>query len=197
MHDVKIIVAEEVKMITETIQHEAKSEADGKSRGDANAVIQEIHGIQSRENNVIIHRLNEGTAITKAGNIEHDTEALKGLFQLLGTNIKIDEDIEEQGQIRLGIKLEENIRPLLLKFKQKEKKSAFMRNLNKLKANKDHTLYGKISVAHDMSKEEREQERNLVAEMKEKNAKNTNPNKIYRIRGYAWDRKLVQINIRQ
>ena len=157
--EVKRLVAEEFKQVRETIQQEIKGVSVCKNRDEANTVIQEIQGMKSRENNIIIHRLKESTSVTKAGTAEHDTEALTGLFDLLETDIRIDEDIEDQGQIRLGSKGETSMRPLLVKFKLKEKKTAFMRSLYKLRQNREHTLYGNIGVAHDMSKEEREIEK--------------------------------------
>ena len=71
-------------------------------------------------------------------------------------------------QFRLGRREEGRNRPLLVAFKEENKKSEVMKNLKKLKS--ADARYRRVSVAHDLSPRQREEMKTLLEEAKLKYA---------------------------
>ena len=61
-------------------------------------------------------------------------------------------------------------RLLLVTFPDKDKKTSVMKNLHKVKRNKGDT-FSEMVIKHDMSREDREKERLLQKEAREKNSR--------------------------
>jgi len=185
VHKVKEIVANEIKnqnVAFATNQVNTENTAD---------ILTEIRDSKARENNVIIYQLQEPTAILKTDRVNHDKDKLNELMEKLGNGINIDEDIDNGRLLRIGRRDESKTRPLLVSFKHLEAKVKFMKSLTKLKSLEENDRLNKISVVHDMTKQEREHEVKLVTEMKEKNR--DSGDWIFKIRGPPGTRKLVQI----
>lgn len=66
-----------------------------------------------------------------------------------------------------------------------------MRNSKNLKGSKYN-----ISVKEDMSREDREKERQLREEAGQKNEGNLDPQWVYAVRGEMWNRKVVKLKKR-
>lgn len=83
----------------------------------------------------------------------------------------------------------ESNRPLLVQFETDSDKSSFMKNLYRLKGSK----YNTISVKHDMTREEREQDKDMRSQSKEKTDSNMDPQVFYAVRGEPGERKVVKV----
>ena len=112
--------------------------------------------VDPREQNVIIHGINEGTEVG------HDAIYLKELFDILGMG--------HTGPIithRLGMKKHDRPRPIKLTMKSINVKEQFMSKLGKLKFADDE--FKRISVTDDYTIEEREEIRRWVKKANDKN----------------------------
>lgn len=141
------------------------------------------HDRESRKKNVIIHHVAESE-----DNKRDDTEFLSNLKTELGVN---EADIDKV--VRLGEKKEESDKPRPMKvvFDTEKSKKAFMSKLGKLADAPDK--FKNISVAHDMSKEEREVNRQLVEKAKKLNQDDPSDKWTYRVRGLPGNRKVMKI----
>ena len=81
-----------------------------------------------------------------------------------------------------------NPRPLLVSFKSPNNKQLFMENLSKLKSSEEK--FRKLSIAHDMTKTEREKAKVLIIEAKE--SSDSSENWVFRIVGPPWDMKVIK-----
>lgn len=79
--------------------------------------------------------------------------------------------------------------PLMIVFKDLEAKDAIFKNLYKLRGKKE------ITFSHDYTELEREENKKLQDEAKEKSKKE--PGVVYRVRGPPWARKIVRITTRE
>jgi hypothetical protein len=147
-----------------------------------------------RRKNVVIFGLKEPETNVKDETRQQDTQTLRDIYKTV-----TDTDIEPQIDFevnRLGRKKEDeqagnkgdSKRPLLVKFSEEKTKIRFMRNLSKLK-NSQYT----ISVREDLSREDREKERELREEVSKKNSENEDPQWFYIVKGETWNRRIVRV----
>ena len=108
---------------------------------------------QGREQNVIIHGLEEGNLC--------DTKLVEDIFEAT--------DIQHKRVhiMRLGQKINDRIRPLMLQMKNGNEKEEFLSKLWMLK--NARIRFGKISITHDYTKEERDLIKKWVEEGKRRN----------------------------
>ena len=92
----------------------------------------------------------------------------------------------EKGQ-RLGTKVENKDRTLLIRFENTDIKKDLFKNLSSLKNSEEP--YSKIQIIHDLTPREREEYRKL---REEANAKSTEKEKFV-VRGPPWARKIVKL----
>ncbi len=144
---------------------------------------------KAREKNIIIYRAEEGTSNLKEENIKHDKAIVRKLIQhCKGT---MEEDTAIDKIIRLGRKEEGKIRPLLVAFKELETKKGLFRNLKELGQEATPEELKNLSVSHDMTTQEREENKKLVAEARAKDQEN--PTLRHIVRGAPWNREIVAI----
>ena len=86
-------------------------------------------------------------------------------------------------------------RPLMITFDAEEDKTKVMKNLRKLKGAKKP--WDKISVRNDLSREEREAEKILRDEARERSNRELDPNFHFQLRGPPWDRKIQRVRKRE
>ena len=129
--------------------------------------------------------------ILKDERIIQDKKIFMDICNRCDANIS-EENVEEI--IRLGKKGEEP-RPMLIKMNNSEDKRVLFRNLCKLK--EDNSPYSRISVNHDMTKQEREENKKLISEAKELQDNDESGNWIFKVRGPPWDRKIRKIKVNQ
>ncbi len=144
---------------------------------------------ESREQNIIIHRVKESTSAESDERIEHDKQYVQRLcaepLELGKMNIK--------NTIRLGKKPDDGkSRPLKVVFNSKEDKKKVMTRLGKLKDAEQE--FKQISITDDLSKEEQDLIRKKVLEAKELE-KNANEGGLwkYRVRGPPWNLRIQKV----
>lgn len=150
-------------------------------------VVKTVKDWEDRENNVVVHRLEE----SKAENIEvRKQDDVTGFLGVTNDICELDVSAEELGKvIRLGKKREDgSFRPLLVQIKSLSRKRQIMRNLVKLREKRSD-----ISVNHDMSKSEREHIRKLVVEADDLSKNEKSGEFVYRVRGPPWDKRIVKM----
>ena len=146
----------------------------------ANANTREMVDISNRRNNVVVYRLPEqkDSAYKSQGeqrNQKDTTEASQIAITVLD-NPPPDSIVK---CTRLGKAMPEKDRPLLVTFKDTNIKENFMSNLKNLKG----TTYQDISVAHDLTKNQRSELQRMRAEARTKQQQDSG-NWVYRVVGH-------------
>ena len=140
-----------------------------------------------RDKNMIIYRAPESPSILKDDNIKHDKGILRKLLAHCDTEYE-DDTIEKI--IRLGRKEKDKIRPILVCFKELDSKKSLFSNLKNLKEAPEELKV--LSISHDYTPEEREENKRLREEAKEKEA--SDPEHKYIIRGPPWNREIIKVS---
>ena len=163
-----------------------------------------------RRNNVIVFGLKESPSNLKSEIEAHDKEQIDELCQVtaegkfpytlkrLGKRV-VDRDEEDRDASGTpggsdSSNSRPKYRPLLVSFDREDNKVALMTNLYKLGGKDVPETLKKVSVKHDFSPEEREIDRNLQREAKEKNEENSDLTKVYVVRGPPWERRVKAIH---
>ncbi len=183
----KVCTSEQVDGIVRYAMEKDKKDTQSSVRGMvAKKVVEEVS--KAREKNIIIYRAEEGRKILKEENIQHDKQILDDLMsecKVPGTNTGTPY-IEKI--IRLGKPEEGKTRPMLIVFKDLDTKKSLFRNLHLLENAPE--AQKKLSISHDLSPEEREENRKMVAKMKE--MQQNDPEHKYVIRGTPWNREIIK-----
>ncbi len=154
----------------------------------AKEVIKEIKDQEERKLNVIIFDLAEGSSQNNQDNVKHDKEEVKEIGKICQASIKKDDVTMAR---RLGKKTDGGKpRPLLITLSSDEKKKALFVNLKKLQTAPDK--YKKISVRHDLTPKQQEDEKALREEAKKMEAELSGKEKCL-LRGPPWARKIVKV----
>ena len=140
---------------------------------------------EARERNVIIHRLPESTNDDPETRKAYDSS----LFNQLTKNELEIQGIEPVKLMRLGKKEPNQNRPLLVALPTIIDKREFMASLYKLKNASEG--FNSLSITHDLTKEERQERRNLVREAKRKQEEETSNPREFRIRGPPGNLRIV------
>ena len=122
----------------------------------------------------------------KAERTEADIQFMIDMTKAIGVKLARP---DFQDAIRLGKKVEEKDRPLLVTMVTEESKSNIFRNIGKMA----NTKFKDVSINHDMTKMEREQNKKMVASAKEMESKDASGLWHYRVRGPPWDRKIIKL----
>ena len=72
-----------------------------------------------------------------------------------------------------------------------------MKKLSKLRNVEETNLYKRLSVTHDMSKSEREANKEKVAEAKKLNDEEKSGKYKYIVRGPPWERRIIKILVKK
>ena len=143
---------------------------------------------KQKKNNIIMYRMPESNKELESEKIEDDKSVVRSFLKNI---LKIQcEDNAIKTIRRLG-KSKGDVRPLLISFQNLETKGLVFQNLSKLK-DADES-YRRISIAHDMTINERNQCREQVIECKDKQSKNESGDWIYRVRGPPGAMKVIRV----
>jgi len=148
---------------------------------------------QDRENrvsNIILYNVPEPKSIIKDERWKQDREFCLELFnKVLRVPIQED-DIKKFG--RLG-KLDEQLkeRPVLIQFKDQILKNMVMESVGKPRDADDK--YKRIIFTHDMSTEDREEYKRLVADAKGRQENEISGEYIFRVKGFPGNFRVLKI----
>ncbi|KAK3104618.1 hypothetical protein FSP39_006297 [Pinctada imbricata] len=168
-----------------------KEEGDGtsqnKKEGVISSVFSEINERKQRENNIVIHGIEEAVSENASERVKHDKERI---MEILNTCIGKTDDKQVVKVKRLGkYKPENPKRPLLATLPDTDTKKMLFQNIRKLAT--EGEKYKDVRISNDFTQAERDQERKLVSEMKE--LQKNSGEFLYRIRGPPWARRIVKL----
>ena len=155
--------------------------------------VKEMQDRKDRETNFIVFNAPEPATNVKETRVQEDIELIRGLCNdVCSLDINPHNDIVEV--IRLGKKPTGentgNPRPLKVVMKDKMIKTMMFKKLWKLRDAEDR--FRSLSIQSDQTKKEREEEKKLVDEAKDRQAKDEGKCR-YRVKGPPWARKIVKI----
>jgi hypothetical protein len=175
-------------------EHDDQNTSDNKAKDQKKTeivsdTIKEMNERKSREKNMIIYGLNEPESTNREERLAHDKSEIMEITKTCEVEIT-EEDIATTKRIG-RYDPEKPVRPLMVVLREAEIKRTILRNGNKLKS--EESNYKHISLAHDMTRTEREEEKKLWAEAKQRQTKSQGKY-IFKVRGPPWDRKIIRIN---
>ena len=153
----------------------------------ATAVINDVGKrtiIDQRDCNIIIHGLKED-------NDTSDEERAKNVFKA------VDAQCKPLSVYRLGTKVCNKDRPILISLRSYEEKRGLMANLWRLKyAKHKHGIKERISITHDYTLDERKKIKECVDEVKRRNLQEKTEEYIWQVRGSPKiEMRIVKIRI--
>ncbi len=189
---------EEIKKLDDRVKmlEVAKAEITGTAEqkpieATTSDVVRKIKEQESRKCNIILHNVQEKQSENPEERAKHDREQLKELGKVCKENIKKEDLVNIK---RLGKVNPNKPRPLLVEFKDEEKKRALMNNLVNL--SKAPESLKRISVQHDLTKKQREEEKKLREHGRKMETEDESGEFNYRIRGPPWARRIVKMKKR-
>ena len=158
----KTIAALQVEVDTLKSQDYSSPSQDQIQKEAASTVFSEIEERRRRKCNVIIHNLGEcdSTVIDGKERQKKDLEKLQELSNIIDCQTKVEETIHVVR--RLGAKMDDVTRPLLVSFKSQGTKDAILTKAKNL-ASKDD-IWKKVKILQDLTKKQRQQESEIRAE---------------------------------
>ena len=157
-------------------------------KGAVTIVIDEMNERKSRENNLIIFGFDENQSEVRQERIDHDIQQIKELYK--ACKIQLDTtSIKKTG--RLGkFNNEKRDRPLLVTLSSVESKLVLFKNFHRIR---ELTEYEKVNVSNDLTKAEREKEKELWQEAKKQQLNDKSGDFIYKVRGPPWARRVTKL----
>lgn len=190
-------------METQNTYNSQSTTKAGKS-GIAEEAVEQVKDILRRENNIILHRMPEVmiggfNMEDREDKMRHDKLMFKEFCGELDLNC-FDSDVVELRRIGMvpqpasneggeNSAPERKSRPMIVTLKE-GMKMRIMRNLYKLR-NAKEPLFRNVVVYHDMTREEREREKELRKQAKEKSDEEKDTGNFYVVRGKPWKRYLL------
>ena len=148
---------------------------------------------ESRRKNIIIYKIPESNKDRQEDRHKEDISFCMQLFNNALQAGVVEEDVVKV--FRLGRRAERGAsRPLMVQFGSYSPKNIIMESLYKLRGAEQK--FSSVAIAHDMTLNEREQCKQLVAEAKELTTSETSGEYIYRVRGLPGQMKITKIRVR-
>ena len=145
---------------------------------------------ESRANNLILHHLPEQASDDNATASEKD---MSQVTQMFTNHLGIQCD-RPKSTTRLGIKTDRS-RPLKVVMCSEQDKITVIMSARKLK---DATEpFKTVSIASDMSREEREENRRMIEEAKRLDGLEQSGDFIHLVRGPPWRRRIIRVERRR
>ena len=167
------------------------------NKGASDNLLNSLQGRMDRKNNVVFYNIPESPGNLIADRIKYDRAEIKKVASELEVDLD-DKDILFVSRLgNKGIKKKvhgedvEVPRIVVATFPENVK-PMIMKNAYKLQFAKTDYLK-KISIKHDMTKEERAIDNKLRWEAKERQGEECNKNFLILVRGPVWDRKIVRV----
>jgi hypothetical protein len=182
-NDVRRIVSEEIKKTTvEPLTTPIIVQED---QTTVTSVITEINVRKTRKNNLMVHGIKESNSQATEERKEHDLQVLKDIAATCKVNI------DEFKTNKLGkFDKERATRPLLVSSDNPDLKIAILKNAHQLKG--EESKFDKITLSHDMTRTERQEDKKLYEEAKEMEIKSKG-NVLYKVRGPPGARRIIKL----
>ena len=180
-----------------------------------NKKVSEIRESTMREKNIIIHGVNEIDSSEPSVRKQNDTKFVTNLAEFLDndetciksvvrigkkkTSNKVDvpDDLLNGDEILIDGESESSVhtkpRPMKVTFTNTDVKKSFMKQLSKLKDVDESSPFKNISISHDMTKNERDQNKAMFEETKRLNTEEKSGKHRHIVRGPPWARKIIRV----
>ena len=153
------------------------------------AVMSEINERKNRECNMIIYGIKESDSDDKETRRNYDREHVERVAETCDVSLEEDSITKI---LRLGkFNSEKKNRPLLVSFSHPGKKVEFFKGGSNLR---DNARFKDVRLANDLTRTEREMEKNLYAKARDLTEKSSGEFR-FRVRGPPWARKVVKVRI--
>jgi len=153
---------------------------------------------QDRENrmsNIILYNVTEPTTANRDERMNEDREFCLELFNKVLRVPMTESDIKRFARLGRADSVQPGkARPVLIQFRDRIFKNMLMESVGKLKGADDK--YNKIIFTHDMTTEDREEYKRLVADAKNKQNDETSGEYIYRVKGAPGSFRVIKIRRR-
>ena len=160
----------------------------------------ELRDSNDRERNIIIHGIAEQTMSDPQSRKEADTLIVGQLADILqfdkaklGNVVRLGkkDSMEQTAEGSSSMSHRLRPRPIRVTLSDNGAKRTFFKSLPKLKQIDENSIFRKVSISHDMSKEERDVENKLREEARERSSQSGGHR--YVVRGPPWARRVVQM----
>lgn len=188
---------EQVTRRIDTLEASLQQKADRKDIHPlVKTSVEEVLNQEKRRNNVVAFNLEEAGISTNLKQEREQADLNSFLEVCNNICVKAVSPGDLKSVTRLGKKLTDKPRPLLVEFADHDLKREVMKNLPKL-AECEEKLK-RVRVKHDMSKGEREEAKRLYEQAKEQEAKckQDGGKFLYRVRGPPWAMNIVKIPLK-
>lgn len=158
-------------------------------------VLSELDERKSRERNIVLFGIKEYNAENREERQQKDQEAVKDVFKSCRVRTAADSFVRvtRLGKINRSEEAEESGRPgrpILVTLQSMELKISLFRKISALHQT---DKFKNVRVANDLTRTEREKEKELYEEAKEKQRKSSGEY-IFKVRGPPWARRVVRIH---
>ena len=183
------VVKGEVKKNVDVLAEEVRS-----TKISLNKVVDEIKSdveTINREGNVVVFRLNESSDTNAEDARKKDKKTIIDVFSTITDGLVKESDVKTV--YRLGPLVKDTVRPLMVKFRSKMIKNMIMENRSKLSRLGDNIK--NIGFGDDLTREQRQIRKTLVAEAREKQSQDSGEY-IYRVRGDPANMRIIRLKKR-
>jgi hypothetical protein len=187
----KKVELDEVKAL---IQENKESAATGGNDQDGTLTsqLEEFKESMARKSNIIIFRAEESKKTEPKERKVEDMAIVNELCKITGTNKQTVKNVTRLGKKDVD---SDNPRPMRVIFEDEKAKGSLMANMKNLATAEDK--FKQLSITHDMTKKERLQNKEKLAEAKKKNEvledDNQSVNYKYLVKGPPRDRRVVKV----
>jgi hypothetical protein len=187
----KKVELDEVKAL---IQENKESAATGGNDQDGTLTsqLEEFKESMARKSNIIIFRAEESKKTEPKERKVEDIAIVNELCKITGTNKQTVKNVTRLGKKDVD---SDNPRPMRVIFEDEKAKGSLMANMKNLATAEDK--FKQLSITHDMTKKERLQNKEKLAEAKKKNEVLEEDNQSvkykYLVKGPPGDRRVVKV----
>ena len=160
-------------------KEEAEKEVDDKIAKRLKEKDEEEKARKDRMKNIIVHGIDEAEGTDPLERRASDIKEIQNILKEFCEVELKEEDIVKS--MRLGKYDQTKKRPILIAVRTEDKKKEIFQNLHKLR-----NAPNNISVAHDLTKNQREELQELIKEARKKEENDQSGNFMYRVRGPPW-----------
>ena len=166
---------------------------DSVSKNTTTTIFNEIRERDLRKNNVIIYNLDEPQGSNKEERLTKDKKSLRDLCDEIDVKLNLDEDCKFV--TRLGKFDKEKTRPMLVGLHNDDIKRSILSNARKLNKTKDN-----IKISHDLTNQQRSEEKELLNEAETKNGERTEEEKRsfkFQVVGRKGEKRIARVPIEE
>jgi len=149
---------------------------------------------ENRAANVILYNIEEASGISRDDRWRIDRKFCLKLFNKVSLVEIKEEDVKRFLHLGKPDDSARSPRPVLIQFRDRVLKNMIMESLYKLRDTED--VFNRVIFAHDLTKEERQECKQLVTEAKKRQDEDESVEFLYRVRGTPGNIRIHKIRKR-